>query len=229
MRKNAIQLELPLRRWGGRRAGAGRKRAPGKSKGASHLARPELKARHPVHVTMRLRDGVPSLRRKPLAGVVFAAFRAARARLGARLVQFSVQSNHLHLIVEADGHRALSRAMQGLAVRLARRLNRRLERRGSVFADRYHARTLRTPLQVRRALIYVLHNHKHHLTLPGRPSLFDPMSTAAYFDGFTTRIERWPRDGFVPPKESPVAKSQSWLLCVGWRRFGLISPHEAPA
>jgi REP element-mobilizing transposase RayT len=56
---------------------------------------------------MRLRKGLPNLRHKPLAGLVFSAFRSAKERLGARLTQFSVQSNHLHLIVEADGQRAL--------------------------------------------------------------------------------------------------------------------------
>ena len=31
--------------------------------------------------------------------------------------------NHLHLIVEADGNEALSRAMQGLCIRIAKALN----------------------------------------------------------------------------------------------------------
>jgi REP element-mobilizing transposase RayT len=72
----------------------------------SHLRRPVLKARHPVHVTMRLRAGLPSLRHKPLARLVLASFHAAKERLDTRLVHYSVQSNHVHLLVEADGHRA---------------------------------------------------------------------------------------------------------------------------
>jgi hypothetical protein len=160
---------------------------------------------------------------------VFSAFRSAKERLGARLTQFSVQSNHLHLIVEADGQRALSRALQGLAIRLARRLNGRLQRRGSVFADRYHARILRTPLQVRRALVYVLHNHRRQHTGPGRPTRFDVFSTAAYFDGFTMPILRWPRSGFVPPEEPPVARPGTWLLRTGWRRHGLLGTRDVPA
>jgi REP element-mobilizing transposase RayT len=178
---------------------------------------------------MRVRKGLPNLRRKPLAGLVFSAFRAAKEGPSVRLAQFSVQSNHLHLIVEADGHRALSRAMQGLAIRLARRLNARLGRRGSVFSDRYHARALRTPLEVRRALVYVLNNHRRHHTGRGRPSRFDVFSTAAYFDGFTTPILRWPKSGFVPPKEPPVAQAKTWLLRVGWRRLGLLTPSDSPA
>jgi hypothetical protein len=62
---------------------------------------------------------------------------------------------------------------------------------------------------VRRALIYVLRNHHRHATGPGRPAVFDAFSTAAYFDGFATRIWRWPRDGFVPPDEPPVTPAET--------------------
>jgi len=221
--KAPLQLELPLRSWGGRRKGAGRKPNAERA-GVSHLCRPSLKARHPVHVTMRLRAGLPSLRHKPLAGLVLSSFHAAKERFGTRLVHFSVQSNHVHLLVEADGHRALSRAMQGLATRLAKRLNRRLDHRGSVFADRYHARALTTPLEVRRALIYVLHNHRRHAGTPGRRSGFDPLSTAPYFDGFVPGIVRPPST--APP---PVAQPRTWLLRIGWRRHGLLGAGDVPA
>ena len=230
-RRRPVQLALPLRTWGGFRKGAGRKpeggRRPDWKPGPSHLRRPPLNPRHPVHVTMRLCKGLPTLRQRALAGLVFAAFRAARQRHGARLVHFSVQTNHIHLIAEADGQHALSRALQGLAIRLARRLNGRLDRRGAVFAERYHARALRTPLEVRRALVYVFHNHRHHHSGAGRPSFFDPMSTAAYFDGFTVRPRR-PRHGFVPPDEPPVASANTWLLRVGWRRRGALSSRDVP-
>ena len=116
------------------------------------MRRSAFNARHPVHVTMRLCAGLPSLGHKPLAQLVLASLRAVNERPDARLVRYSVQSNQVHLIVEADGHRALARAMQGLATRLAKGLNGLLERRGTVFADRYEARALTTPLEVRRAL-----------------------------------------------------------------------------
>jgi REP element-mobilizing transposase RayT len=182
---------------------------------------------HPVHVTLRLRSGLPTLRQRSLANVVFAVFRRARERFGARLVEFSVQGNHLHLIVEAANKPALARAMQGLGIRLARRLNRRLRRRGPVFADRYHARALRTPTEVRRALVYVLQNHRKH-GATGQTWLVDPFSSAAYFEGFKTRIRRWPRHGFAPPRHPVTAPPKGWLLRVGWRRLGLLDRREAP-
>jgi hypothetical protein len=169
---------------------------------------------------MRLRRGLPSLRYRPLSRIILAAFHAAKMRLGLRLVHFSVQSNHLHLVVEAQGQRALSRAMQGLAVRIARGLNANLGTRGSVFADRYHARTLRTPREVRHALIYVLHNHKHHFTGPGRLPPIDPLSSAPYFHGFISQIAR--------SRDAPFASAKTWLLRVGWQRAGPIDVHARP-
>ncbi|HEX3594742.1 MAG TPA: transposase, partial [Polyangiaceae bacterium] len=131
------------------------------------MARPDFTARYPIHVTMRLVNGLPNLRRKQLATLVFSAFREAKAHLGTRVVQFSVQSNHLHVIAETEDRRTLARAMKGLAVRLARRLNRELDRTGRVFSERYHARSLKTPLEVRRALVYVLRNNHKHSSGPG--------------------------------------------------------------
>src|SRR5262249_35744640 len=150
-----------------------------------------------------------SLRQRELGRLVLSAFRAARQRLGTRLVHFFLQSNHLHLIVEAEGRQALSRAIKGLAVRLARPVDSRLGRRGSVFSDRYHSRALRTPLEVRRALLYVLQNHRHHARTLHTSGL-DPLSSAAHFDGFCDTKPRHSND-------SPVAEPSTWLLRVGWR------------
>jgi len=128
----------------------------------SHRTRAALASRHPVHVTMRLREGLPSLRRASEFRTLCAAFEAGAERFGFRLNQYSVQTNHVHLIAEAPDRRALSRGVQGLAVRVARRLNRLWQRKGKVFSDHDHDRILRTPKEVRNALAYVLNNAKRH-------------------------------------------------------------------
>jgi REP element-mobilizing transposase RayT len=160
-----------------------------------------------------------------MAGVRL-AFAGGRRRFGFRLVHFSVQGNHLHLIVEALDKRALSRGMQGLAIRLARRINGALGRSGGMFADRYHARALGTPREVRDVLSYVLLNRQRHGE--GRRVAFvgsniDPCSSGAAFDG-------WVR-GFHPEGPSTgglTVSPRSWLLAEGWRRRGLIDPGEVP-
>ena len=158
-----MELEFAFMRWGGKRKGAGRKRPVRRR--VSHKARPALAARHPVHVTLRIVRGVPSLRVGSTYRALERAMRAGRERFGLRLVQYSVQSNHVHMLVEAEGRASLSRGMQGLKVRMARALNRVWKRAGTVFADRYHAHVLRTPREVRTALAYVLLNARRRRSL----------------------------------------------------------------
>ena len=55
-------------------------------------------------------------------------------------MEFSVQGNQL--ILEADDNQALTRALQGLCIRIARALNKMMGRSGKVFGDHYHARLL---------------------------------------------------------------------------------------
>ena len=155
-----------------------------------------------------------------------AAFRAGCHRDGFRICQFSVQGNHIHLVIEADAAPALSEGMRAWTIRVARAINRVMGRKGKVFPHRYHAVRLRTAKQVRAALCYVLQNARRHgLEVPvGCP---DPFSSAWWFDGW--RHERW-RRGLGPPAEGPtVAAAEGWLLTTGWRRWGLIGPDELPA
>ena len=124
----------------------------------SHLSRKPLAARYPVHVTIRLVAGLPGLRDIETETLLRECFVKAKDRFGCRLIEYSIQKDHVHLIVKAKDRSALSRGMKGLQVRIARALNKHWGRRGKVFSDRYHEHVLRTPREVRNALAYVLHN-----------------------------------------------------------------------
>ncbi|MEL6548132.1 MAG: transposase, partial [Myxococcota bacterium] len=95
-----------------------------------------------MHITLKLRREVATLRTKTKVKVLRSAIAACRERAGGRVIQWSIQRDHIHLICEAARRRALSRAMQGLSIRIAKGLNRLLGRKGSVFLDRYHAHIL---------------------------------------------------------------------------------------
>ena len=223
-----LALELKARfRWGGKREGAGRKKT-GRA-GVAHRRRERFGSRDPLHVTLRLGRAYRNLRTRGAAAVLRAAFQGGKERFGFRLTQFSVQPAHLHLMAEAQGPRSLARGVKGLCVRIARRLNRLLRRKGQVFSDRYHARVLRTPSEVRRALLYVLQNARHHpetgAPAPG-VAWCDDYSSARLFDGWKAPP---PATGSPPPGDEPVVAARAWLLCVGWRRRGLIDPCEGPA
>jgi REP element-mobilizing transposase RayT len=175
---------------------------------------------------MRIESGMPSLRSQ----VVAAAFRAALRRAskeGLRIVHFSLQRDHIHLIVEASNGKRLSGGMCGLASGFARRLNGLRGTRGRVFADRYHRRDLRSPREVRNALVYVIQNAVKH----GTAARLDSFSSAAFFDGWSSRtnVDLARLRAALPPDEPPpVTQGRSWPLTVGWKRLGLVSVHEHP-
>ena len=222
------QLRLPERCHGGRRDGAGRPHKPGS--GVAHLSRAKLTRHQPVHVSWRVVDALPSLRRPRLTRVIVAAFNKGCDRFGMRLVHFSVQRGHMHLICEATDEKALSRGLQGLGIRVAKALNRALERKGKVFADRFFSRVLNTPREVRNALGYVLGNLRRHALerselLP--EGALDPCSSARLFDGYRDREKaRVVRAWMEPPV--PVAPASCWLLKTGWRRHGLLGVDDIP-
>ena len=220
MARRPRQLELPVPpTWGGRRPGAGRKPTRARP-GAPHRSRPDHDPRNPVHATLRAVPTPVSFRSEKMSPHLFRAL-AASSGHSFRVIHFSIQSDHLHLIVEADSGRDLARGLQGLGVRCARAINRALERRGSVWAERYHAHPLRTPREVRLALVYVLLNFRKHLrAAPG----IDPRSSGRWFDGWSS--------GKAPPAgASPVMAPRTWLASVGWRRGGgpIDYRRESPA
>lgn len=136
------------------------------------------------------------------------------------MIHFSVQLDHVHLIVEADRPSALTRGLQGLTIRCALAINRVTGHRGPVWSHRYHAHELRTPSEVRRAMTYVLLNFRKHLrAAPG----VDPRSSGVWFD-------HW-KQPFTPPVwPRLVATPRTWLGAVGWRRGGgELDVHETPS
>ena len=235
MTRTAQQLGLEFRTWGGARKGAGRK-PKGDRPGVSHLRRPRHCRHHPLHVTLRVQRGVRSLREHSLFRVVRQALAAAKQRFDFSLVHFSVQRDHLHLIAEASDRPALSRGVQGLAIRVARAVNRQLERKGRLFADRYHARSLKTPREVRFALRYVLLNARKHARDSVPAGFIDPRSSAAWFHGFGRPAElafgahavrsEWLRTS--GSAEPPVVEPSVWLLRVGQRKAGLFDLDDTP-
>jgi REP element-mobilizing transposase RayT len=196
-------VQLPLARrhgWGGKRLGAGRKRKDGTTeRGVPHLRRPPLASRHPVGITLKVRRDVASLRAPASVSALRRALEAIRARSGFRVVHFSIQSNHVHLLVEAHDRVALSRGMQALQIRAARALNLAQGRRGRVFADRFHARILRTPTEVANVRGYVLENLAVHHARSGDDRFVEDKLTSEW----------------MPTCASPPT---TWLLSIGWRR-----------
>ena len=182
-----------------------------------------------MHVVLRVAKWVPELRLHKIyraLGPVLARYLGNDAF---RVVHLSIQTNHLHMLVEARDRKALARGMQSFAINAARAINRARDVTGKVFAHRYHATQITTPRQARNTLAYVLNNwrrHGHDYDMSRRlPAKLDQFSTAISFSGWLGQ-PRWaaPTD-YVP---LPVSPPRTELLAWRWERFGLIDPMVTP-
>jgi hypothetical protein len=177
---------------------------------------------------MRVRGEVASLRRGRIARIIRAALRAGGHRATFRVVEFNVLHKQLHLIVEADDAMCLARGIQGLAVRFARRINRAFNRKGRFFADRYHARTLRTSREVRDAIHGVLRRgHRCDSTSRGTTPV-DMFSSALWFTGWARPVRMCATSIYLLQRvPRPTAFPTVWLLRVAWKKHGLLRLEDA--
>src|SRR3990172_5191124 len=194
---------------GGPRPGAGRPRGPRPR--VLHREREPVPGHCPVHVTLRVRAGVPALRGGALVREWRRSLAEASERGNFRVPHYSLQGDHAHLIVEAKGKEALAAEMKSIAARLARAVNRVCGRSGAVLDGRYHPRLLRTPREVRRALAYVLLNARRHWATAraGRrppPPRLDEASSARWFDGFRPEAARRPPEAGEDPEVGPARR-----------------------
>jgi REP element-mobilizing transposase RayT len=161
MRSNSKQMKLQFRSHGGARQGAGRKPLTARPP-VHHVRRPVVPRSCPSHVTLRVRPGFPSLRNLRFIHEFQSSLRRACERADFRVCHYSIQRDHLHLVVESEGKEALGRGMKSITARTARAVHRVFERRGPVLFGRYHLHVLRTPREMRHALAYVLLNARKH-------------------------------------------------------------------
>jgi REP element-mobilizing transposase RayT len=237
-----LAIEFPVRR-GGARPGAGRPRKKDEDRGfIAHRRRASHRKDDPVHVTLRVMKRVPSLRRQVLAKIIERALLAQQKKLRDegkthfQLVDFSIQADHLHLIVEASDKRGLSRGLIGLEVRIARRINKVLGRKGRFWSERYHRHDLRTPTETRNALRYVLLNIKKHAHFSDGDPVADPYSSGATFDGFARppalvdTALHWPRVTHLAPSrrlaQARTHRSRGRTVVAPAAREGLSSPNH---
>ena len=222
--KNQLKLDLPLKRkFGGRQEGAGRPRVAAR-RIIHHIKRDAFASRHPLHVTIRVREDIPKLRTPKFNRAFYQVLAGSASRAGFRVVHYSLQSNHVHCLIEAKDKTTLANGMKSFSARFARAVNRVFNRTGKVLEGRYHVRTLKTPKEVRNALAYVLLNaRKHYVQCHGKrpPAKIDPCSSGKFFDGWKGLLQ-------PPPVSTLLPKATTWLLAKGWRKHRLIRLDEVP-
>ena len=190
------------------------------------MKRPELNEREPIGITLKLISGLPSIRTPMIMSALARAMRLAR-RFGLAVVHYAVQSNHIHMIVEAKSKQCLTAGMRSLTTSMAKAVHRFIGFGfcGKVLKARYHAHVLKTPTEVKRAIRYVVFNlAKHKNCAP----IVDPYSSVHGLDALEKIISsedyrRLEHDlRYRPSWQREIAEAVSapgtWLLSVGWRK-----------
>lgn len=156
---------------GGKRRGSGRKRK--NSKGVAHRTREHVNRRVPLHINFKYKCAI---RNKDCLRLLKRAILNARKQ-GLRILHFSLQHNHVHLIVEAETNEVLSSGMRSMTVTMAMGL-----KRGKIQISRYHLHVLKGLREARNAVMYVLFNRQKH-----------EKGTSSKIDGYTSvlQLENW--------------------------------------
>lgn len=148
--KKQAEFNLQKGSWGGRRINSGRKRT--KSEGVSHRTREKVSAKTPLHINFKLSiplrnaSGIRALRRS-----------VDNSRNFVNVLHYSLESNHIHLIIEAENNLQLEKGMRSFTNTFVKSLGK-----GTLQKERYHLHVLRTPAEVENAFRYVLLNHLKH-------------------------------------------------------------------
>lgn len=151
MKAKQLSLNIYKGTHGGRRPKAGRKRVH--SKGVAHEKREKVRTHTPLHInfkyklTVKNKEGLKALHK---------AIRNARAH-GLRINHFSLQHNHVHLIVQAANNDILTKGMRSLTITLSKVIGR-----GRIQLQRYHLHVLKSPREAQNAINYVLFNERKH-------------------------------------------------------------------
>ena len=227
--ESKAQLGLPLgeKKARKRRRGPDRKLIPlGRRPKAErvgfmpHETRAVHDKNHPVHVTIRRVALGPSFRTQVVCAAIRGVIAGAKCK-GVRVLHYSVQENHLHLMVEGSSAADLSNQMRTLFSRIAFAVNAVSQRRGRLFRDRHHRHALKTPREVRNALVYILFNDRKHrargASAGNAAPMVDRCSSVYWFHNWSPS-DRPPEGGMLPLEDAPTSEPKTWLARWGWHR-----------
>ena len=208
----ANQLAFKIKTHGGPRRGAGRQRAG--EKRLAHVARPKLSEKIPSHITLKFKKDVPNLRCEAFLLEFTRAIRKAKAK-GLAVTQFSIESNHIHMLIEVKSNDTLKRGLLSLQGCVTWGLRRVFKYFGEVFVDRFHLHAIKSPREMKHALGYVIFNHAKHC---GIAWFRDVYSSGFAQHEFAANVRQTRAPKWQSEIESVMSQATSWLQQTGWKR-----------
>ena len=187
----------------------------------AHIPRPDLNSKTPAHINIKVRKDIPNLRRKSIYKMLKIGVKKARIK-GLKVIHFALVSNHLHLIIEADGNKELAQGMRSFLISFAMNINNSLKRRGSLFVDRYNMEVIKVPRRMHYLLSYVFKNNSKHQK---RKFVTDPYSSVITFNEQEVLFGKKVPSPFDPETKKKLKRflgsflspPESWLATTGWK------------
>lgn len=181
-----------------------------------------------MHLTWRLKKNVTKIRRMD----ALEAFKKAAERaqkFGLRILHFSILSNHIHMIAEANSNETLATGMRSFGSSFGKNLRKLSGGTGPVFDGRFHMRPLTTPSEMKNALAYVLQNFAKHEDLIHH---YDRYSSAPYFKNWKELFGHKRGPLLEDEESSPslpkfLSSPKSWLASVGWMQAKTAAPRSS--
>ena len=144
---------------------AGRK--PIHDKGIRHIQRERFERESSFHITIKVRQEKSDLQNKMILKALHRAIMKARYK-SLKVIHYTLEFNHIHLLVEAYNQEQLSNCMQSFGVTLAKMINKVKFKKGRVYKHRYHLRRLSSVMELKNVLKYIFNNgikHKNSNTI----------------------------------------------------------------
>jgi REP element-mobilizing transposase RayT len=131
--------------------------------GIRHRERPKLTRLSSLHLTIKIKRIKADLKNKSILIVLKRAIYNARKK-GLRVIHFSLEFDHVHLLIEAPDNFILGKGMQSLGVTLVRGINKLGQTSGEVYKHRYHFRKINSTRELKVVMNYIFHNGVKHRT-----------------------------------------------------------------
>lgn len=130
-------------------------------KGIRHTSREIINKPTSLHLTIKVRENKADIQNKRLLKSLHHAIKRARLK-SLRVIHYTLEYNHLHLLVEADNNKHLGQSMQALGISLAKAINKYKGVKGAVYKHRYHLRKIHTARELKNVLHYIFQNGMKH-------------------------------------------------------------------
>ncbi len=193
------KMKLNGRGWGGLREKSGRQRI--RSKGVAHSSREKVTSRTPVHVNFKYKIAI---RNKETLKLLRKSIQNARKH-GLKVLHYSFQHNHIHLILEAETNSILTKGMRSLTITFAKGVHK-----GRIQIERYHLHVLKSLREVKHAVHYVLFNQQKHEK--GTYSVINDYSSVLSLKNGLDLIREFAKDKRITLK---IDKGSDWVPDLG--------------